>query len=211
MKFLEETPLENIIEHIKKSTRSSDMPNGIPIYVDPIGLSEADKTMSSPVRNLELEGVPLRRTLQLALSQLDLGYFIVDGMLYITTLESAQNSSLPPSMPAPSPRMEMLEKAERGELTLDEMKDLVEMFKIQKELDTTQKELGELQLVHDGIGGTLAHTPAESDEAKQNKALIESLSKLTQSLIEELKELRKPRQPEKPAPAAAASSAGGRQ
>ncbi len=102
MKFNEETPLEEVIKHIRDSTKSSDMPSGIPIYVDPIGLSEADKTMASPIRNLELEGVPLRRTLQLALSQLDLVYFVVDGMLYITSLESAQSSSLPPSMPEPS-------------------------------------------------------------------------------------------------------------
>ncbi len=204
MKFLDETPLENIIEHIKKSTKSSDMPNGIPIYVDPIGLSEADKTMASPVRNLELEGVPLRRTLQLALTQLDLGYFIVDGMLYITSLESADSSSLRPSMPTPSPQMEQLEKAERGELTLDEMKELLEKLKTQKQIEAVQTH-GE-----SGFGGPGPPPNSPSpEEAKQNQALIESLSKLTQSLIDELKELRKPKQPEKPA--AAPSSAAGRQ
>ena len=59
MKFYEETPLEEVIKHIRESTKSSDMPGGIPIYVDPIGLTEADKTMTSTVRHLELEGVPL--------------------------------------------------------------------------------------------------------------------------------------------------------
>ena len=50
MKFVEETPLEDIIKHIRQATKSSDMPSGIPIYVDPIGLSEADKTLTSTVR-----------------------------------------------------------------------------------------------------------------------------------------------------------------
>ncbi len=203
MKFTDETPLEDVIKHIKASTKSSDMPSGIPIYVDPIALAEADKTMSSPIRNLELDGVPLRRTLQLALSQLDLGYFIVDGMLYITSLESAQNSSLPPSMPAPSPHMEQLEKAERGELTLDEMKELAEIIK-------TQKEIHDLQLVHDVTGGTPAPTAAQTEEAKQNRELIQSLSKLTQSLLEELKDLKNTKQPEKAEKAAAPAKASSR-
>ena len=200
MKFTDETPLEDVIKHIKDSTKSSDMPSGIPIYVDPIGLSEADKTMTSTIRNLELDGVPLRRTLQLALRQLDLGYFIVDGMLYITSLESAENSSLPPSMPMPSPRMEKLEKADRGELTLDEMKELVEIIKTQKEIDN-------LQLVHDVTGGTPPPAAAQTEEAKQNKELIQSLSKLTQSLLEELKDLKNAKQPEKVEKAAAPAKA----
>ena len=195
MKFTDETPLEDVIKHIKDSTKSSDMPSGIPIYVDPIGLSEADKTMASPIRNLELDGVPLRRTLQLALKQLDLGYFIVDGMLYITSLESAQNSSLPPSMPMPSPRMEKLEKADRGELTLDEMNEIVENSKTQKYIDRNQ-------MVHDVTGGTPPPALSTDEEAKQNKELIQSLSKLTHSLLEELKESRNPKPPVTPEKAA---------
>jgi RNA polymerase sigma factor (sigma-70 family) len=192
MKFVEETPLEEIIKHIRDSTKSSDMPSGIPIYVDPAGLSEADKTMSSTIRNLELDGVPLRRTLQLALAQLDLGYFIVDGMLYITSLESAQSSSLPPSMPMPSPHMEQLEQAERGELTLDEMKELVEKLKARKEIE-------ELQHGGDGVWAGPGPPPnnPSPEELKQNKELIQSLSKLTHSLLEELKDLKNTKQPEK--------------
>ena len=49
---------------------------GIPIYVDPVGLQEAEKSMKSTVRNMDLEGVPLRRTLQLLLDQIDLAYFV---------------------------------------------------------------------------------------------------------------------------------------
>ena len=162
MKFTEETPLEDIIKHIRESTKSSDMPSGIPIYVDPIGLSEADKTMTSTVRNIDLEGVPLRRTLQLALSQLDLGYFVVDGMLYITSLESAENGSLPPSHARrPRRECEKLEKAERGELTLDEMKDLIEMLKTQTEIEAIQMRSND-----DVWGGVGPDPRIAADEAK---------------------------------------------
>ncbi len=55
----------------------------IPIYVDPLGLQAADKTMEAPVA-LELEGVPLRTTLRLMLAQLGLVYLIDQWMLVIT-------------------------------------------------------------------------------------------------------------------------------
>ena len=211
MKFQEETPLEEIIKHIRESTKSSDMPGGIPIYVDPVGLSEADKTMASTVRHLDLEGIPLRRTLQLALRQLDLFYFVVDGMLFITSQESAAaGNPLPPAMSGPSALAEKLEKAERGELTLEEMKDLIAVIKANKELE-------HIHDVHDRVGGFGAESggaappPALTEELKQNKQLVESLSKLTQSLLEELKEMRNARQAAgSPAAASPAPKGGGK-
>jgi hypothetical protein len=184
MRFNDATPLAGVINHIRESTKSSDMPGGIPIYVDPIGLSEADKTMLSPIRNIDLEGIPLRRTLQLALSQLDLQYMVVDGMLYITSRESEGGPPAP--MPEPSPLSEKRRKAERGELTLDEMKELIAIIKANQELE-------HIYDVHDGVQPPpdVAALRAQVEEAKQTKQLVESLSKLTQSLLEELKELRK--------------------
>ena len=67
MSFGTETPLEDFLKYIKQATTEPNYP-GIPIYVDPMGLQEADKTMTSTVQ-LELEGIPLRRTLQLAFSR----------------------------------------------------------------------------------------------------------------------------------------------
>src|SRR5262249_32771126 len=46
---------------------------GLQIYVDPIGLQEADKTMDSPV-TLNVEGIPLGKALTLMLKQLGLRY-----------------------------------------------------------------------------------------------------------------------------------------
>ncbi len=190
MSFPEETPLGDVVKYIRQATVSSDMPSGIQIYVDPSGLQEAEKTLNSTVQ-IDLEGVPLRRMLQLMLSQIGLAYQVVDGMLYITSSESADNGTLPPTMAAPSARMQMLGKAERGELTLEEMQDLIQLLKAQREIE-------QLQMYRDRSGGeSAAATPASSEETKQNRQLVESLSKLTQSLIEELKELRKaPKQAE---------------
>ena len=100
MSFPNETPLEDLLKYIKQVTQGSNGP-GIPIYVDPLGLQEADKTMTSPIQ-LDLEGVPLRRTLQLALKQLGLVYFVDDGILVITSEES-EDLRLRPSSIEPSP------------------------------------------------------------------------------------------------------------
>ena len=60
----------------------------IPIYVDPMGLQEAERTLTSTV-TVNLDGVPLKTTLRLCLKQLGLTYRIRDGLLFITSEESA--------------------------------------------------------------------------------------------------------------------------
>ncbi len=86
MSFANATPLEDVLKYIKSATQGPN-DNGIPIYVDPVGLNEAEKTMSSPV-TLDLEGVPLKTTLRLLLKQLDLTYTVKDGLLTITSESS---------------------------------------------------------------------------------------------------------------------------
>jgi hypothetical protein len=86
MSFANETPLEDVLKYIKTASQGPN-DNGIPIYVDPIGLQEADKTMTSPI-TLDLEGVPLKTTLRLMLKQLGLTYTVKDGFLMITSQES---------------------------------------------------------------------------------------------------------------------------
>ncbi len=131
LNFGKETTLEDVIKHIKNVTKSSDFPAGIPVYVDPIGLQEAEKSLSSTV-TLELEGVPLRRTLQLVLKQLGLIYFIDDGMMYVTS-EGSEPSLGRPSA-EPSPVTMRIEKAERGELTYAEMEELLKFLKKRDEV-----------------------------------------------------------------------------
>ncbi len=129
MKFPNETPLEEFLKYIKETTKSPEMSNGIPIYIDPIGLQEAEKSLTSTL-TIDLEGVPLRRTLQLVLKQLRLAYLVEDGMIYITSQEEVdQMSHLAPAIPENSPIIEEGEKALRGELTVEEMKEWLEKYK----------------------------------------------------------------------------------
>ena len=86
MSFANETPLEDVLKYIKSATQGPN-DTGIPIYVDPVGLNEAEKTLTSPV-TLDLEGVPLKTTLRLLLKQLGLTYTVKDGLLTITSESS---------------------------------------------------------------------------------------------------------------------------
>ena len=89
MPFANETPLSDVQKYIESSTQdeSAGLPTGIPIYVDPQGLQDADKTMASTVA-INLEGIPLRTTLRLLLRQLNLTYTVKDGLLTITSSSS---------------------------------------------------------------------------------------------------------------------------
>ena len=89
MSFPRETPLEDILKYIKSNTTDEKLkfPNGVPIYVDPQGLQEAEKTITSPV-SLEIDGVPLRTTLRLILNQIGLDYRVRDGLVFISAISS---------------------------------------------------------------------------------------------------------------------------
>jgi hypothetical protein len=137
MSFSSETPLEDVLKYIKQATTTPTYA-GIPIYLDPIGLQEAEKTLTSTIQ-IDLEGVPLRRTLQLMLKQLGLVYFVDDGVLCITS-EASSSSKFAPSMLEVSPFLEKQEKAERGELSVDQMKELFEIMKLQKEMHKLKDE-----------------------------------------------------------------------
>ena len=81
--FAQETPLTDVIKYIQKSTVDPpDLPNGIPIYVEPTGLLESEKTLQSPIA-YNITGVPLKTSLRLILKQLDLYYKVRDGLLII--------------------------------------------------------------------------------------------------------------------------------
>jgi hypothetical protein len=85
LSFAGETPLADVLQQIKDVTKGPDGKR-MPIYVDPIGLSEADKTLQSPV-TIDLEDVPLRFSLRLVLKQLGLAYCIRDGVVIISSVE----------------------------------------------------------------------------------------------------------------------------
>jgi hypothetical protein len=178
MSFAEDTPLEDVLKYVKQATTSATY-QGIPIYVDPIGLQEANKSMTSTLRNMDLEGVPLRRTLQLLLDQLDLKYLVEDGMLYITAKESEKDNFGPPIRER-SPIMQAVGKAERGELSLNEMKELIEVFK-------TREQIRELAAGGGAEGQDEGQSNKEKEEAKQDRESMKQLLKEMRELMQVLK------------------------
>jgi RNA polymerase sigma factor (sigma-70 family) len=109
MDFENETPIEDIIKYIQSATSDPEYA-GIPIYHDPRGFQDAEKTLQSPV-TIVLEKVSLKSTLKIILKQLGLAYCVHDGFLMISTpvriheeLETARvELGLPPMEPAKKP------------------------------------------------------------------------------------------------------------
>ncbi len=85
MHFPTETPLGEILKHVKDATKGADGKK-LSIYVDPQALQEVEKTLESPVV-IDLEDVPLRLSLRLVLKQLDLAYCVRDGVVMIDTVD----------------------------------------------------------------------------------------------------------------------------
>jgi hypothetical protein len=83
--FPHESPFEDFLKSLKEATRGEDKEApAISIYVDPVGLQEAEKTMTSPIV-IDLEDVPAATVLELTLRQLGLKYYLQkDGILVIT-------------------------------------------------------------------------------------------------------------------------------
>lgn len=84
-------PLDVVLKEIKLQTAgpSAKLPTGIPIYVDPLGLQEAQRTLSSPVKRPSTsEKLSLAEHLRRVLDPLGLAYVVKDGFLMITSKES---------------------------------------------------------------------------------------------------------------------------
>jgi hypothetical protein len=82
MRFPTATSLDDVLNYIRTATAGPDG-KGIPLYVDPIGLQEAETSLNSTI-TIDLEGVPLRTSLSLCLKQLGLGYELKKGFVMIT-------------------------------------------------------------------------------------------------------------------------------
>ena len=96
MHFPPNTSLETVKKYLEESTKDPrDFPDGIPTYVDPQGLADADKTMASTVA-FDLNHVPLETSLNLVLKQVGLTYRVnKDGLLIITSLSDSETLLTP--------------------------------------------------------------------------------------------------------------------
>jgi hypothetical protein len=97
MPFQSDTPLGDALEYVRQATSQGEgaIEGGVPIYVDEIGLQEAEQSLQSPVR-ISLEGIPLKTTLRLLLDQLDLGYEVYpDGLIEISAKQHIEQQADP--------------------------------------------------------------------------------------------------------------------
>ena len=83
--------LEDVLKALKvRSTGRPKLPTGIPIYVDPVGLQEVGKIMSSMVaRPPHDENLTMGEHLKRVLAPLGLGFSVKDGYLMISSKDSA--------------------------------------------------------------------------------------------------------------------------
>jgi hypothetical protein len=88
MHFPDEVPFEDVLKYIRTATADDNFP-GIPIYVDPVGLENSEKTLASTVRNLDFDAIPVKDGLELCLMQLDLGFSVRQGFVMISDGYSA--------------------------------------------------------------------------------------------------------------------------
>jgi hypothetical protein len=90
--FSDGVTLADLAQFITETTKSPDdkaKDDGVSVYVDPVGLQEAEKTMDSKV-TLSVKGVPLATSLHLMLAQLGLVYYVQkDGVLIIAPVSAS--------------------------------------------------------------------------------------------------------------------------
>jgi hypothetical protein len=81
--------LKDIKQRTTKNPKLPKIPNGIAIYVDPVGLLEAERSMDSPVkRPAGADAMTLGEHLRRVLDPMGLAYEVKDGYLMITTKDS---------------------------------------------------------------------------------------------------------------------------
>jgi RNA polymerase sigma factor (sigma-70 family) len=95
----EKTPLEEVLKFVKQATRKGPNDNGILIYVDPVGLNKAERTLATPV-SFVARGEPLKSSLERLLKSIGLAYMVKDGLLTVT---AASDELIPPEN-APQPK-----------------------------------------------------------------------------------------------------------
>jgi len=87
MNFPTDTPLDEVKRYIEEVTAEKDDPNsGVPLFFEPQGLQDADKTMQSTVSLAFKRPIPLATSLKLILDQVGLKYSIQeDGIVVVTS------------------------------------------------------------------------------------------------------------------------------
>jgi hypothetical protein len=83
-------PLVALLKGIRIAT-AGPKGTGVPVYVDPSGLSDAGVEVHSTVMT-SADRMPLKEQLERSLKPFGLGYFVRDGLLTITSAKSADRA-----------------------------------------------------------------------------------------------------------------------
>jgi RNA polymerase sigma factor (sigma-70 family) len=92
MVFPNATPLDDLLKYIKQATSAGPNDLDHPIYVDPLGLQEAKRSLNSTF-TLNVENTPLRVSLAQVLAQLGLEFAVKDEVLIISLPEGIKRDS----------------------------------------------------------------------------------------------------------------------
>ncbi len=91
----DDSTLDDVLKELKRRTTKNPnlpkIPAGIPIYVDPLGLQEAQVSLSSKVKQVQVYAsgnASLGEHLWLLLDSVGLAYQVKDGFLMITSQDS---------------------------------------------------------------------------------------------------------------------------
>lgn len=78
----EKIELQDLLKLLKSRTVTDQFP-GLPIYIEPKGLGEANQTMTAQIERPS--GFTVGQVLESALEQVDLDYLVYDGFVFIST------------------------------------------------------------------------------------------------------------------------------
>jgi cyanophycinase len=89
MPFPKETPLDDVLQHIRRVAKKGPDDLGIPIYIDPMGLQRAERSLNSTV-TIDEKAIPLKDALTRVLASLRLTYIVKDDVLIVTDVQGVR-------------------------------------------------------------------------------------------------------------------------
>ncbi len=115
IEFPDPTPLEEVLDYIKKATKKGPKNPGIPIYTDVRGLWEIGSTLCSPV-TINERRVPLKVSLGRIGDQLGFAYLVKDDVVIISSpagISREMNENSHPARDASDKTRELIAKLEK--------------------------------------------------------------------------------------------------
>ena len=83
MPFPKETPLDEVLQHIRRVAKKGPDDPAIPVYIDPLGLQQAERSVNSTVIIVE-KSIALKDALTRVLTSLGMAYIVKDDVLIIS-------------------------------------------------------------------------------------------------------------------------------